>query len=176
MDRVNSDVKANKFGHQLNNFCQTYDCTIVNGRFGKDANNGHFTFINQNGCSVIDYFIVSNKLISVIQDFEISYPDSTHMPVLLNLKCPSIGSRRMENVNHHYKTIRYNLDSRNSNLYVQTLQADKNKELFLLFEENVTDFNVPIDHVIGLFESAILDYRLHENFGNKVLFKTEGLV
>ena len=158
VDRVNSDAKVNKFGHQLNNFCQTYDCTIVNGRFGKDANNGHFTFINQNGCSVIDYFIVSNELISIIHDFEIlSYPDSTHLPVLLNLECPSIGARRMEDVNHHHNTVRYNLDSRNSNLYVQTLQADKNKELFLCFEENVTDFNVPIDHVVSSFESAVLE-------------------
>ena len=91
--RSNSDTKVNKYGKQLITVCQSYELRIVNGRFGKDTGKGDYTFFSTNGCSVIDYFIVSKPIINIISNFQIiSYPESSHMPVLLMLKCPFVSN------------------------------------------------------------------------------------
>lgn len=79
--RTSQDDKVNKYGYELIDFCKTYACYIVNGRIGYDKNRGDFTFINDNGCSVIDYFIVSKEMFDLIDNFTVACrPEKDHLP------------------------------------------------------------------------------------------------
>ncbi|WAR16569.1 hypothetical protein MAR_031163, partial [Mya arenaria] len=93
IERISCDTKSNKFGRELLEFCKVLSCYIVNGRFGRYDRGAGFTFINQNGCSVIDYYIVTKDLFDIITLFEIkSCTESSHVPLSLTLKikviCP----------------------------------------------------------------------------------------
>ena len=66
--------------------CKTYDLYIINGRFGA----GDFTFINQNGASVIDYFIVSKHLLTNTISFQVlSATESCYLliPLVIDGQC-----------------------------------------------------------------------------------------
>ena len=55
---------------------------IVNWRLGKDKNKESFTYIDPNGCSLIDYLLLSRDLFDSISDFSIeTRTESTHLPV-----------------------------------------------------------------------------------------------
>ena len=157
MVRSNSDVKVNKFGRQLIHFCKTYECSIINGRMGKDAGKGEYTFINQNGCSVIDYFVVSNELMHIITEFEIlSYPDSSHMPICLEFNSPSISLTKNKDGTKHQPITKYNINAETCEVYLQSLTNDTSNNCFQMFEENVKNYDVNIDNVIDEFENALL--------------------
>jgi len=54
---------------------------VTNGRTSGD-DNGEFTFIAAQGCSVIDYCIVSSDIFAYVQEFRVvSDPMSDHMPI-----------------------------------------------------------------------------------------------
>jgi hypothetical protein len=57
----------------------------MNGR-GRD-NPGHFTFVSKNGCSVIDYCIISHYLLTIVDSFSVHSEviESSHFPLTLNL-------------------------------------------------------------------------------------------
>ena len=64
---VSKDNDIHKFGRDLLQMCKTYDLYTTNGRFGA----GDFTFINQTGASVIDYFIISKYLLTNTISFQV---------------------------------------------------------------------------------------------------------
>lgn len=52
-------------------FCKTYDFIIVNSRTEVDRNIGDFTFISATGCSVGNYFKISESISSQSENFKI---------------------------------------------------------------------------------------------------------
>ena len=56
LPRKSRDNKVNRCGKELLNFCKSFVCFICNSRFGDDRVVGDYTFVNQTGCSTIDYF------------------------------------------------------------------------------------------------------------------------
>ena len=60
--------------------------TILNGNTNKDKS-GESTFMNRNGCSVIDYCLVSRPVVETDKlDFEIIESEqSCHFPIYLHL-------------------------------------------------------------------------------------------
>ena len=86
--RTSKDKKVNTFGKKLMAVINSHHLTIVNGRLLGDFD-GNFTCFQTNGCSVVDYCIVSNSLYKCINYFKVEdlvyYSD--HSPITLNLKC-----------------------------------------------------------------------------------------
>lgn len=71
MSRNNLDPKLiNNSGKILLSLCQESGLRILNGRTIGDLN-GKYTCITYNGCSVVDYMLVSNDLFNLIGLFEV---------------------------------------------------------------------------------------------------------
>ena len=88
--RNSKDKKSNNSGKLLCETCVVHNICILNGRFGQDKQ-GDFTCFNHNlGKSVIDYAIVSPKLLDHVADFKVNEFDKllsdTHCAITLDLK------------------------------------------------------------------------------------------
>ena len=85
-DRQSQDKITNQLWKILIDFCTTFLCTPLNGNHTGDEN-GQFTFVSNQGSSVIDYFIVSVDLISKLNmNFVVGdRVESSHMPLQLNI-------------------------------------------------------------------------------------------
>ena len=102
LDRIACDSKTNKFGHELINFCKVFSCYIVNGRFGNCTGGEGFTFINQTGCSVIDYNVVSRNILDFVVNFKIqSNTESSHFPLTLSLRNTICNKQTREGKTDH---------------------------------------------------------------------------
>ena len=96
----------------LIDFCTTFHCTPLNGNHTGDEN-GQFTFVSNQGNSVIDYFIVSVDLISKLNmNFVVGdRVESSHMPLQLNFNSHPNTKRktsRNENKKESTTTLKWN--------------------------------------------------------------------
>ena len=74
--------ETNTYGNALLDLCKTCGLRILNGRFGKNNNEGNFTCITDNSASVIDYFVGDSNFAHFISDFEVhDRLESMHMPL-----------------------------------------------------------------------------------------------
>ena len=62
-ERVNQDKTINKFGEELRELCISTNLKILNGRTLGDLT-GQFTYIGKNGCSTVDYILVSEDIMT----------------------------------------------------------------------------------------------------------------
>ena len=90
-DKCSQDNKSNSQGTQFLKIVILNQLTILDGRTIGDLA-GKFTSIEQQGCSVIDYFAVSKNIQSKtnymkVQDLT-EYSD--HKPLSLEIRCPQI--------------------------------------------------------------------------------------
>ena len=84
--RSSYDSVISSSGIRLVEFCKTYGTYIANGRLGKDANRGSFTYIGPNGCSLTDSLLISHELFDTISNFCIgTRTESTHLPVCVDI-------------------------------------------------------------------------------------------
>lgn len=84
--RSSQDPDVNPFGRRLLDLCSSLDMHILNGACDGDRN-GRLTYITSNGSSVIDYFIVSCSLASLVDKMcVLDRIDSKHMPVSCTIK------------------------------------------------------------------------------------------
>ena len=87
--RNSKDKILNAEGRELLSFCEAFELEIMNGKYGDDIN-GELTYINGNGCSVIDFVICTQDIIQVIRGFTVlDRVESHHSPIKLTL---DIGS------------------------------------------------------------------------------------
>jgi len=88
--RVSQDKVVNAFGRSLLNFCFMFDCLISNGCCAGDVD-GDFTYVSPHGCSVIDYFILSEELLltNLCSMKVCDRIDSWHLPVEFSLQSES---------------------------------------------------------------------------------------
>ena len=96
-NRFNMDKTFNAFGRNLIDMCASQSLLILNGRVGGDKGVGKFTCKN---ASVVDYFIASPNVFTLIADFDVMEFDhclsDVHCPlyVILNCYCnrPTLGT------------------------------------------------------------------------------------
>ena len=87
MRRFSADRTINNFGKTLLDLCSTLNIHIMNGRCGNDFEKGDFTYIGNNGTSLIDYLISSSVLFDYVNDFSIqTRTESDHLPITLSMK------------------------------------------------------------------------------------------
>ena len=68
--KTSKDLNHNSFGLSLIELCKTYGIHILNGRSPGDRD-GEITCVANDGCSIVDYFIVSSSLFPLVSKFEI---------------------------------------------------------------------------------------------------------
>ena len=68
--------------------CWTSACNnlvMLNGRAGMDSGNGCFSWITTQGCSVVDYIIVSSLMLTMVKGFQANDPFPMSDPCSLTL-------------------------------------------------------------------------------------------
>ena len=98
---------VNKYGQSLISLCHSRNIHLANGRMESDQN-GNYTCIAPNGCSVVDYIILSSELLRVLIDFDVvPYDsDSCHLPLRCVLKSelkPPVKSEKSQHQMSSYK-------------------------------------------------------------------------
>ena len=129
--RCSKDRVVNKFGLSLLDMCIELNVHIANGR-AKGDERGEYTFINQNGHSVIDYFIMSTPMFDWIENFEVlRYDVGCHLPVVCELKWCAYCSCQ---------------DNSDSDLQIITLheyhRCNWNSDNNVIFRNNLNEENV----------------------------------
>ena len=69
--RKNKDHVIDSYGKRLIELCKTTNLLIANGRLGSDKGIGEFTFYGQNGCSAVDYLLLSLLDFETISHFNV---------------------------------------------------------------------------------------------------------
>ena len=88
--RTSQDEELNDFGKRLLQLCTLFDCKILNGCSPWDQQ-GKFTFMADQGCSTVDYFLVSYEISRIIEHFTVADRiESDHMPI--ELSCSALSS------------------------------------------------------------------------------------
>jgi exonuclease III len=87
LPRKSQDSHVNQYGRYLIDFCRESQLRIMNGRVGKDAEIGKFTYVDKLGSSLIDYVICSQSLINMFSSFDVDDPNilSDHCAVNFSL-------------------------------------------------------------------------------------------
>ena len=90
--RSSKDSCFNIFGRYLLNVCDSLELSIVNGLITANASDD-YTFISHAGCSVIDYFIVSNILLErCVKLNVVPMVESKHACVELLFSCSNCNA------------------------------------------------------------------------------------
>ena len=100
--RNSQDTCTNRFGEQLLDFCNIYDCFLLNG-LCKGNHDDSFTFLSDRGSSVIDYFVLSFDLYSKVECMHLCVLDaidSDHFPVELSVHLV-VSDFQLYNANEH---------------------------------------------------------------------------
>ncbi len=128
---------------------------------GSHKEEDNFTFVNSNGCCVIDNFIGNAELFDIIKvmfvDEEIS---SDHLPIVLKLNTFLIESNEMETLKSNKSDERFkgNFSVENIELYKHNLsKAIENNDVFAMC------FNTDehIDSIIKKFQDILIDCSRH---------------
>lgn len=85
--RKSQDNHVNQFGEQLLEFCNIFDCFLLNGLVKGNCDDG-CTFLSDRGSSVVDYFVLSFDLFSQVERMGLEIlnaVDSDHLPVELSI-------------------------------------------------------------------------------------------
>ena len=65
LPRFSQDTVTNQFGHYLLELCRGSGLRIINGRIGEDKEVGKYTCFTPRGCSVVDYVIAHEVMMSI---------------------------------------------------------------------------------------------------------------
>jgi hypothetical protein len=86
--RLNQDVGINDEGKLLTHLCQSHQMCILNGRTNGDSM-GSYTYYGRNGCSTIDYCLVSECLIPCVEYFNVDAIShySGHCQLSVGIRC-----------------------------------------------------------------------------------------
>ena len=134
LPRASIDKEVNASGEKLLDLCKSSNLMICNGRMFNGADVGHFTFMSEKGCSLIDYALVTPNLVSQISGFSVRelFHNSPHSPIELSIR-----------VNYQV------MDKSKPKEYVKTLKwNNENNELFI---SGVSDKLPELDSITSRF-------------------------
>ena len=154
--RQSQDNVINPFGSSLLYMCNTLDLCIINGTCSGDRH-GAYTYISDNGCSVIDYFLLSKVLYANVFDMcELEVVERTeckHLPVRLVIKthnenCAADNKEQKTTI----KVEKFKWDESKAHLFQEALaMEDFSKQ----FNEALTCIPNDIDTALEKFNECI---------------------
>jgi hypothetical protein len=111
--------QPNNYGFKLLNLCKKLNICIANSRIGLDKGIGKRTCKNT---SVIDYFMMSSKLFSLVKDFEIQDFDpllaDVHNPIHITLQSSVTPNINNSNTSQHRTKTQW-FDNKRMSLSIQ---------------------------------------------------------
>ena len=129
--RHSQDTNINPFGSSLLYMCNTLDLCIINGTCNGDEY-GKFTYISDNGCSVIDYFILSRSMYANVFDM-------CKLEVLERTECNHLPVRLTLNIQNDYNVTDINQQEQRTAVKVEKFKWDEN--IAYQFKEALTQEN-----------------------------------
>ena len=147
--RSTCDTCVNRFGKLLLDFCYVFDLYILNGRMAGDKD-GMFTYISEQGSSLIDYFISSPGLFQYFSHFRVGNRiESKHMPLNLNF---TVSGETKYNAVHSETTYRYRWNNEYAGDFMDKITLSSSK-----FDHLINVLETDIDLAIESFVNCILD-------------------
>jgi hypothetical protein len=119
--RTSLDLKCNKYGRELTQLCKSCKLRILNGRSLGDIP-GQYTYMKDNGKSVIDYGISCENLVSLVSYFFV-HPPTVHSPhslIEMNLKL-STSEREYNKKENVIPIVQYKWDTESAELFKKAL-------------------------------------------------------
>ena len=152
--RNNLDRKLiNNSGRLLLNLCQESGLRILNGRTIGDLS-GKFTCITYNGCSVVDYMLVSNDLLNIIGDFIVH--DFTSLSNHCMISCSLLTNFHVKNNNHSQLDPlpnKFIWTKEAVELYTQNINsADSKQKLEHFLQTEFTDTNSAVEAFTSILQ------------------------
>ena len=135
--RKSDDKEFNVFGRSLLDLCSVFDLFIVNGALMSNLS-GSFTNISVHGNSVVDYFLVSHDIMSIVQSMNVlSRTESWHMPIVLDLTMTMISQENMSFQNDIEKhasmnevtTEKFVWDESKANIFNDVIRNEQSQEI-----------------------------------------------
>ena len=155
--RHSQDNVINPFGSSLLYMCNTLDLCIINGTCSGDRH-GAFTYISDNGCSVIDYFMLSKALYANVFDLceleVVEHTDCKHLPVRLTLKL-HIDNNVANNKHEKKSTVKvekFTWDETKAHLFREALS---NENFCTQFNEAMACIPSNIDTALEMFNACM---------------------
>jgi len=149
--RVSADSVTNSFGKYLLQVCEEFGLCIVNG-ISEKSFSGDYTYVSNTGSSVIDYFLVSHKLVKQCMSLSVTrMVESKHMPVELTFAVENSDiAFNLHTKKCSYK--RYVWDEEKTLDFYIALHSDKVKTCF---EEAMSLVHIDIDLALERFNEGL---------------------
>ena len=151
--RKSEDNVINGYGKLLVELCASFGLIVVNG-FNKVDPFGSFTFVAPQGNSVVDYFLVSENLISACDKLTIDdRVESWHMPIVLTLRLPFCTSPPPSTRVVHSE--RFVWDQTKTSVFTTSLNSQEDiQDLLSLFDKCKDDVETCITSLTKILLSA----------------------
>ena len=161
ISRNNLDKVINQQGQNLLNLCISSRLRILNGRYLGDSL-GYHTCYTVNGCSTVDYAIVSRNLLSSVKFFcttDLNYL-SDHVQIYFVLSCKRYCKNNIykKEISHFQKCQTYKWTDQSRNKMVEILNTEELKNKIVNFEvenfeNNAEGVNFATKRLSEIFES-----------------------
>ena len=156
--RESQDSHVNVFGEQLLDFCNVFDCVILNGLCESEFDNS-YTFIAAAGTSTVDYFISSCELLSNVHFGSLLVESETysdHLPIVMTLEIGNVISadidKTLPSADSEFEKIIWN-DEREDE-YVKSLETVEIQNRLIIAAQTM---DVDIDHALDIFVNCLKD-------------------
>ena len=129
--RFSQDTKTNTYGTHFLNIIMNNQLTILNGRTLGDMT-GNFTSVQKQGCSVVDYFAISQALNNDVNYMKVLdlTPYSDHKPLSMELYCKHIKIECMLPLEQQYEPAptRFIFNEGNRDAFIQELGTESSQQ------------------------------------------------
>ncbi|XP_071123308.1 uncharacterized protein [Mytilus edulis] len=165
LNRHSEDIKPpNNFGQRILQLCKNSGLRICNGRFGKESQK--ITFNNKNGCSVIDYMLISqNIMFNVINSFSVGSFNhfSCHAPleVDFNLTDNVVNKDQCNCINHVCDIFKWNEGCEDQIRDSLLLNAQQFEHLLTNIDE-ISDIDCCVEELNKLLKDIFEQYTKSE--------------
>ena len=153
--RKSQDSVFNNFGKTLLHMCTSLNLSILNGVCHGDPE-GHYTYICDAGCSVVDYFLMSNTLFALLFDkIEMKIGDSLyckHMPISLSVIFPKENDCIPENNDKEYSIEKFIWNDEKLDVFENAFVSDNIKALL---NDAINTVNIDINLALSKFNDCI---------------------
>ena len=143
--RQSQDIRTNSHGSHFLNLIINNQLTILNGRTLGDSS-GKFTSIQKQGCSVVDYFAVSNSIkyrVNYVKVLDLT-EHSDHKPLSLELECKPMNINPSEPLSAMYQPapLRFIFNVENKDKFQQSQSNESSRSM-------LQSLNITIDNIVS---------------------------
>ena len=166
LKRQSKDNIINNFGRSLIELCKSFGIHMLNGRVLND-NEGNFTCTANNGCSLVDYVIVSSNLFTNILYFDIGLrSESDHFPLLFKLSCIDknvIDNEHGVNENSSNNFDRFKWKEIKKDEFLEKFKGFMTDMKTTILNTIPTDLNLAVNMIVNMYTAAAKPMKVNTN-------------